>query len=185
MRMYNHGVLQSYYPVGAHFEDVRTDFVKISKYFFENIDLKEIENKTINLFCIGSSGLITASIFANYAIENYSGVFSLIKIIDLKKDGENSHGESFKYFDIDKKSENENVNIIIDDFVSSGRTIANIISKIDEKLKIYRRDLKFSVWSNSNDIVDKITFHSLIVSSGLKDSFIDKYTKTFKYVFIE
>lgn len=86
MRIYNHKVPQCYYPAGSNFKDIREDFIKITKYFFENINPEEIRNKNINLFCIGSSGVITASVFAGYAIEHYSHMFSSIIIIDLKKE---------------------------------------------------------------------------------------------------
>lgn len=149
MKIYNHGVSTTSYPVGAYYGEVYGKFKKISKFFFNKIPVSELEDKTINLFCTGSSGLITASIFAGYAMENYSHVFSEIRIIDIKKHGERAHGESFSYFYI---TEN-NFNIIIDDFISSGATLRRLVFDIKDKL--YRR--------NSSDNTD-IKFNSLILS---------------------
>lgn len=131
MKVYNHGVSVTSYPVGAYYQEVYRKFMEISKFFFNKIPVSQLEDKTINLFCTGSSGLITASIFAGYAQENYSHVFSQIRIIDIKKHGERAHGESFTFFDPD---EDNNFNIIIDDFISSGETLRKLIFDIKDKL---------------------------------------------------
>jgi len=74
--------------------------------------------KTINLWCRGSSGAILAAIFATKCGRN-------CKIVHVKKPNESSHGISYPIFN--------GINVVIDDFVSSGYTITCIIDAISHR----------------------------------------------------
>lgn len=78
------------------------------------------KDKSIALWCMGSSGAIISGIVSSL-IDND------VAINHIKKPGESSHNNSSMV--IDKK-----VNIIIDDFIATGATIKNIA----DKMTIYR-----------------------------------------------
>lgn len=77
-------------------------------------EIEEYKDKKINLFCTGSSGAIMATIFSLNVPQ--------CKIIHIKKEGENSHSSN------EDRSVNkiDHINIIIDDFISTGKTVNRI-----------------------------------------------------------
>lgn len=78
---------------------------------------KEFQGKTIGLICRGSSGLYLATM-CSMQIENSS-------VIYVRKEHESSHGNFVENFYDDR-----DVYIIVDDFVASGKTINEIISRL-------------------------------------------------------
>ena len=122
------------YPVGKH--------INLAILFIDSMLphlLKEIGDKHINLFVRGSSGAILGALLAK-SVKNPTTIYY------IKKDGEDRHGGDPGLFTEIK----DGVNIILDDFISSGNTINSIykkispiISKIDGVIVI---DGPFSEW---------------------------------------
>lgn len=113
------------YPVGSHMNKA-IDYIKKVATVLNDIDTKD---KTISLFCTGSSGAILSSLLYSQLIDKD------VEICHIKKEGENSHsGSVINYRD-------HNINIIIDDFACSGSTIERIYTKtkehsVSEKIRI-------------------------------------------------
>lgn len=101
------------YPVGASIMS-NIDSIKKSATALKTILPKD---KTIVLWCTGSSGSITATVLFMFLKNKYKD----IKINYLKKDGESSHTDNEDYY------VNEyNFNIVVDDFMNTGATITRI-----------------------------------------------------------
>jgi adenine/guanine phosphoribosyltransferase-like PRPP-binding protein len=101
------------YPVGQHI----IENLPIIKKMVKTFKLVPVnKDKQVNLICIGSSGAIIATIFAN-ELKGYK-----VKITHVKKDGEDSH-DSHLLFNTDYD------NIIVDDFTVTGKTMEIIYAK--------------------------------------------------------
>ena len=112
------------YPIG-------TDMRGISKYVSNAvIEFQKIYGSrpyNTNVFCRGSSGAILAALFTSHFPD------SAMRIVHIKKDGEYSHsGQVSSGFDSNA------INVIIDDFISSGETIRDV----------YRKALSYSTTTN-------------------------------------
>lgn len=106
------------YPVGRYLPQnlERIDFM--GQFILE--ELKGYDRlKVVNLICRGSSGAIVAALILQKLVANDVDC----KISHIKKKGESSHSSSFSMY-------KEEVNIIVDDFVSSGETMRNIYSEL-------------------------------------------------------
>lgn len=104
------------YPVG---ECIIRNIPTIKIY--TEIIKKESNGQRINLYCAGSSGAIIAAIIATE--------LSDVEICHVKKEGENSHSPSCPY--------SRGYNVIVDDFVSTGRTIDYILDKYQGRIKSF------------------------------------------------
>lgn len=100
------------YPVG---ENIKSYFDPC-KEVAEIIE-KEFPNKSITFWCRGSSGAMISALVCQY-LDN-------VNIFHVKKENEISHYSSIDYY-------NE-INIIIDDLMSSGSTVDCIYQKMIEK----------------------------------------------------
>jgi len=102
------------YPVGSEPQNLLRAIDVYAGVILEVVKPGEI----VNLFCRGSSGAIIAGMLS-IKLANVLTIY----IKHVKKDGENSHsmGMFFKP---------NHINIIVDDFVSSGQTIDAIYEKI-------------------------------------------------------
>lgn len=104
------------YPIGENIRDALHYIDQVTPFIKELI-----ADKAVNIWCSGSSGAILSA----FLIKNLD---NKCIICHVKKEGENSHhGNSFysKYY--------ENcVNIILDDFMRSGRTIERIYEQAKE-----------------------------------------------------
>lgn len=105
------------YPVGSNITNA-INLAKNAAIIFNK--MKEYNSKQpINIWCRGSSGAILAALFALY-IKKKRDVY----ICHVKKEGESSH--------ITQPCPASNaINIIIDDFISSGETIRAIKKKME------------------------------------------------------
>jgi hypothetical protein len=102
------------YPLGSDLDnDVNTIIMPLINLFKT---IEEFKDKNINLYCSGSSGAIMATIFSLH-VKN-------CKIIHIKKLGEISHRASSYPFEKDK------IDVIIDDFISTGATVDYIYSNM-------------------------------------------------------
>jgi hypothetical protein len=101
------------YPVGNDMLRMK-GYVQGALKAFEklNPELRFQSERNINLFCRGSSGAICAALFVAYAPWH-------CKIIHIKKPGESAHCDALEF-------NPDNINVIIDDFMSSGDTVAEI-----------------------------------------------------------
>ncbi len=97
------------YPVGEYIHDW-IEKAKIMVAEFKKIE--SFRDRPVNIICQGSSGAIIATIFAD-AIPG-----SIIS--NVKKPGETSHSGSF--FEYSPTA----VNVIVDDFISTGKTMQRI-----------------------------------------------------------
>lgn len=108
------------YPVGSDWDNVSL-IVETYLIAFNKLINEKLKSTTgVNLWCRGSSGAILAGLFA--------GKISQLdpRICHIKKEGEGSHQTTPYHF-----RDNENViNVVIDDFVSSGATIRAILSEM-------------------------------------------------------
>jgi len=112
------------HPVGSNLmenipliEIMAKEFTQISEY----------RNKRVNIICRGSSGAIIGAIFSQKIPNEYS-------IAHVKKPGEDSHSNFINLW------EENSINIIIDDFISSGNTLNAIwdrMIKKDEGFKVH------------------------------------------------
>lgn len=111
------------YPVGEN--------IVAANSFAENaanVFMTLHENVCVNVWCMGSSGAILAALFAS----KINAVN--IKIVHVKKSGENSHGTTSPLYSTKSTGGIFNgsaiVNVVIDDFISSGRTMARIYEEM-------------------------------------------------------
>ena len=124
------------YPVGSNMHGV-TKYVMQAADIFKNT----FSSRTVNVFCRGSSGAILAGLFSSYLIDTFD-----IKIVHIKKEGEHSHSEKVpSHFD------NHGINVIIDDFISSGSTVRNIYKAICDNVGF------------------NLPIHALIIERGWRD----------------
>lgn len=109
-----HGIEEINYPVGNY---INANIPKITSMVKALRKIKVLNTKLIsngvNIICRGSSGAIIATIFATQLADVTS------KIIHIKKDGESAHSSGTDIL-------REGVNIIVDDFVSTGETMTAI-----------------------------------------------------------
>lgn len=142
----NHGADKLTYPVGDYI-GINIKLINLMVKSF--IELEKFHKKQINIICRGSSGAIIASFFANAIAE--SGKYGEFKIIHIKKSGETSHTDGLP--DLLK---NRAVNIIVDDFSCSGKTLRTIYETLNEgrktKLKIHGLCLSGYAFSTLEDI---------------------------------
>ena len=105
------------YPVGDHM-DTAISFTRVVSNYLRK---ENLQDKFINLICTGSSGaILSALIYADLLNDR-------IAVCHLKKNGETSHsGSSITFMGADT------INIIIDDFGCTGRTLSNIMKKFRE-----------------------------------------------------
>ena len=134
------------YPVG---EKIRANRTHINAMIDAIESIADFKDKYINLVCRGSSGAIIAGI-VSVMIKNDN------RIVHIKKDGESSHSDDASIKGAIKR---DTINIIIDDFMCSGKTINAIYEKLqnmtgDDKLVVdclcisgvyFEVDVKFDV----------------------------------------
>jgi len=138
------------YPVAEHISDnlvtINNMAIKLSKLYSKKI--------RINLWCRGSSGAIIAAIIASKLIKKQYNT----TICHVKKDGEENHHGSYIYYISD------GINIIVDDFICSGKTI-NIISKV-----IKEKELNFDclLVTENVPLYTLIRIPSIIISDSLQ-----------------
>lgn len=104
------------YPVGSNMANLK---IVIETYVNAFKTLEFADGFRFNLFCSGSSGAIISTAFA-LALPQY-----IFKICHVKKPGEDSHQYGVEY-------EPYAVNIVIDDFISTGVTVERIVTNILE-----------------------------------------------------
>jgi hypothetical protein len=97
------------YPIGSNMENVS----EYTKVFAELIDANAPKGAFIHFLCRGSSGaILSGAVSTLLPLRNST-------ISHIKKDGESSHNWSNHF-------PKEHYYIIIDDFISSGRTVDSI-----------------------------------------------------------
>jgi len=109
------------YPVGSNMNETILAVKNMAEAIKELYPLHENVKYGFNLFVRGSSGAIIGGLISEY-LSNYP-----IRICHIKKDGESSH-HSDKYLTNREAAKN----IIIDDFISTGRTINSIYDRMKE-----------------------------------------------------
>lgn len=137
------------YPVGNNIS-AAIQLVKIG-----SVEVKKLINTDhlVNIWCRGSSGAILATLLASNLSNN-------CKICHVKKEGENSHCSRPNYY-------TSAVNIIIDDFISSGETLNAIWDEVIKSLQGGINILFLCKTSGTNSMVNiKFTPEFLIVKNG-------------------
>lgn len=112
------------YPVGQFFASNQPIIKAMGEYIYLNILEKYSVERTIVLVCRGSSGAIIAGSIAVLLIENGC---TNVRIAHVKKPGEESHHSTIN---LDRYQ--DPVIIIVDDFISTGRTLKAIFDAIDK-----------------------------------------------------
>lgn len=154
------------YPVGQHVFNSQHIIKQYSKHIIKDLlkskkTTKEsiFDEKTLSIWCRGSSGSIISGLLISY-LQSY---FSYIYINHIKKDGENSHhGNSG--FNIGK------YNIIVDDMVSSGETIVEILKVIYNNIRYNQRNdfidgLYVTGYVRMSKILEKINKTGLFIKN--------------------
>ena len=100
-------------------------------------------NNDMRLICAGSSGAILSSIIATQ-------LASVVEIIHVKKAGEESH-----HWSCTSELKGDFLNIIVDDFIASGRTINMIYDKFTQ--------------SNCSDTVDGLIVNSRVHKETIRN----------------
>ena len=107
------------YPIGPN--------IKVNLPIINNM-YRYIKEKfpegTITIWCRGSSGAIIAGIISSIIISRSN---FKVEVCHVKKEKEDSHSYQSIYFD----SYNNYVEIIVDDFIASGKTVEAIIEKMN------------------------------------------------------
>jgi hypoxanthine phosphoribosyltransferase len=117
-----------YYPVGLYFPRVNSYAESIASVLHKQYG-KEVILPKICLIARGSSGAVIAATVA-YILYNKWGY--TVKIIMSRKEGESAHGSNMQGFR-DCLTNGYKV-IIVDDFISSGRTLTAILKDIDSHI---------------------------------------------------
>ena len=125
------------YPIGSNM-DGTTKLINAYIHAFNRIGYGK-DNK-LNLWCRGSSGAILAAVFCIQC--EYE-----CRICHIKKEQEDSHNGNSQPYDI------KAINVVIDDFVGSGNTIASIVEHIQ----------KIEHYSNGKFIPSNISLDVLMV----------------------
>lgn len=128
-----------------------------------------LKNKGINLFCTGTSG-ITIAICFKKALEDIG--YTKVKIQYIRKDHE-VHHEGTIINDFDK----DYTNIIVDDFIKSGKSILRLIEKINveiDYLIVDDVDAFFKDWPIKNIIFNAEMYQDNVLNRLNAKRFIYK-----------
>lgn len=125
------GVQEIGYPTGLYLHNFKVE------NFSEPIIKLCAKTTPVNLFCIGSSGSILSAIIAQYL---YSVGYTSVRIRVVRKTEENHH-DWYKSYTRDYEDEiSEGFNVVVDDFIASGKTLINIMNKMQFRRK-YNKNL--------------------------------------------
>lgn len=110
------------YPVGNNMIGAIAFCYRAAKVLVQELTNK---HKPINIFVRGSSGAIVGALLSSKLIEEG---FTQVKVSHIKKEGEKSHGGTISgfYETVDA------INIIMDDFIATGKTINAIYEHLIE-----------------------------------------------------
>jgi adenine/guanine phosphoribosyltransferase-like PRPP-binding protein len=115
------------YPVGAHILNNMSIINDMADSIYlvmtEHYDLTHTDN--VIIFCRGSSGAIISGI-VSVRLSQLLPERTFITIHHIKKEGEQSHAAQFVESSLFYRS----ITIIVDDFISTGRTIRSILERI-------------------------------------------------------
>ncbi len=130
------------YPVGERISE-NMELIKEMVDKFKGLKLHV--GKHVNIICRGSSGAIIAAFFAMKLPK--------CSIAHIKKEGESSHNSSFYLV------EDDAVNIIVDDLISSGSTMNTIYEKVKFKYSKIKIDaVCISGYSNHRSLNFESTY---------------------------
>jgi len=124
------------YPITKH---VFNNY-EIIKVFVEHIIKLATDEKnkgvSINLFCTGSSGSFLCGILSYELIKTLNVI---VDVVYVRKEHEIAHSSKVPTFYVEGR-----INILVDDFIDSGDTIARIIQSIKKSSGIcFETDYKF------------------------------------------
>lgn len=129
------------YPIGI---DMKGTLNYIAQAAMEFQKIYGSRPYTTNLFCRGSSGAILAGLFTSHFPD------SNMRIVHIKKEGEWSHSGC-----VSCGFESQAINVIIDDFISSGETIRDIYHKAKEytdRGREFKIDVLIVGWGYREDL---------------------------------
>jgi orotate phosphoribosyltransferase-like protein len=108
------------YPVGS---DMQSAIIIANKIVEVFNTIEEFHDKRINVWCRGSSGMILGSLFVA-GLKNHGTAV----LCHVRKPGEKSHcdGTQCHSQTLFGQGEGPFINVVIDDFISSGQTIKQI-----------------------------------------------------------
>ena len=157
-----------YYPVWQNMDKITANTKTLAKAFHLECKDQSITNDTnINIYCTGTSGLTMAICFRFALIELGH---SNMRICYTRKEGETKHDSPLSY------TERSGINIIIDDFISTGATVDYIVSKhIDTTFDYIILDdvvTYFTSWPINNIIFNVELYKNNILNKLDADRFI-------------
>lgn len=126
------------YPIARNLTSGLPLIKKMLAILYKFVKKNYSESERIVFFCRGSSGTIIAGIGADYFMSKGYEVF----ISHIKKKGETSHNGAVTIYGSDLEGA---VRIIIDDFVATGETVANIVEKTLAVFGTRKKDFKFDI----------------------------------------
>ncbi|QQV89768.1 phosphoribosyltransferase [Cellulophaga phage Calle_1] len=139
------------YPLGAVLSESLNTLKSMAKIV--NAEFSKSKLNRMNIFCMGSSGAITAAIILNEISKENNDIY----IIHVKKDGEKSHSSR-----VDCK--NNAFNIIVDDFVESGKTIEKVYKNAIRRSNVSKIDLVIFSGDVTQDFADWIDWDKPLIS---------------------
>jgi adenine/guanine phosphoribosyltransferase-like PRPP-binding protein len=132
------------YPVGKYIVSNLPIIKDYATKLEELLKKEEFKDRDRIIFCRGSSGAIIAGIIAS--------IIEITEIIHIKKAGEKSHSDN--NFIVD----DNDIVIIVDDFVTTGNTLKSIYNTI-ENCKTEEKEIDILILNNSEEFaISKINF---------------------------
>ena len=122
------------YPIGDHITSNLPVINSMATAIMDLIHSEYNDRDTILLICRGSSGAIIAGIVANILLINFA---KIVRVIHIKKENEHAHATHIDY----ELFTSTCVNIVIDDFISTGTTIQSIVDKIQGLSKLIQLNI--------------------------------------------
>ncbi len=149
----NAGWIDDLYPAGKNVAGLMT----LAKKYADALRAHDKSHKNVNIFCRGSSGAMIAALFASHITERDPIV------VHIKKDGEYNHGGSISLTNWHK----DGINIIVDDFMSSGETVNKIYERVNANRGDTYNCLTNKYITNPKVVIDYLMIHHHIGLSCL------------------
>jgi len=146
------------YPIARNLTKGLPIIKKMLLVLYKFIKKNYSDKNRIVFFCRGSSGAIIAGLAADYFMHKGYEVF----INHIKKEGEKSHHGAVTIYGSDLAGA---ITVIIDDFISSGETVINIVDKTQAVFG-NRKNIKFDILCITGNI-EKLYGSEMVIFNKL------------------
>lgn len=154
------------YPIGKNIKNMLSYTDVFLKHILEIVP-KDVR---LNFLCRGSSGAILAGIIASQIPKEYETIIN-----HVKKPGESSHSG-------DLRLKNEDFNIIIDDFISSGETVSSIYNDFKKAGGTEINLLVVSGRVSLNKNIDFVDYLEYVICGNVCEDFIKRHNAKVKTI---